>query len=372
MKLRIKKNLLLENLNKVEHAISSKAFDPALSGIKFDLTEKGLTLLASDGDISIEAYIEKNNDMEIEEIGGTIIPAKYFLEIVKKTSAKSLYIEVLEDQKILITLGKSEFNLNGTNVNEYPKIDLTTKENKIAINSKEFKEGINQISFATSVDEERPVITGINLKINGDLLEVSATDSYRLGRRFIKISDEIKDNINVTIPKNNALDIVKLINNDNEELLFSFYDNKVIVEIGNCTFESRLINGAYPNVSNLFPKDFILEINIPVNKLYSAIDMVSILITDREKNIVTLEINEDKLTLTSTSQEIGRAFEEIDLEKKYDKFKISFSPRYMLEALKTFKTENILLSFVSDSKPIVLTDNENNNLSHLVLPIRTY
>lgn len=371
MKITIKKSLLLNNLNKVTRAISGKAFDPALSSVKLDLDSKGLTLLGYNGDIAIKSFIKKNDDMMIEEEGKALITAKYFQEIVSKTPSESISIEVLDDYKILLSAGKSIFNLNGISTKEYPDVNLETKDQKIEVPGTEFKEAIKQIAFATSLEEDRPIITGINIKITGNVMQLCATDSYRLARRYIKLDNKIKDTVNVTIPKTNAQELLNLIADNDEKIKFSFFDNRLIAEYANFVFETRLINGSYPEVSNLFPTDFVLDINIDVNKLYKAIEMVSILIKDEEHSVVALEIKGNEMSFTLDSQEVGRAYQEIELDKEYADFKITFSSKFMLESLASFKSEKILLQFVSNSKPIVLSDTENNNLSHLVLPRRS-
>ena len=126
MKLTIKKDLLLDALNKVSKAISTKNLIPVLAGIKFELKKKKLTLTASDNDITIQTTVDCNNeeDVIIENEGSIIIQGKYILDIVRKLPDKYINIEVIDELKILIYTENSEFNLNGTSEKEYPNIGL--------------------------------------------------------------------------------------------------------------------------------------------------------------------------------------------------------------------------------------------------------
>ena len=125
MKIKIKKELLLENLNKVSKALSSKNLVPALAGIKFDLTNEGLTLTASDNDITIRSFIPNDNqDMNILEEGSIIIQGRYILDIVRKLPDKMINLEVFDELKVIISTENSEYNLNGINKTEYPNINL--------------------------------------------------------------------------------------------------------------------------------------------------------------------------------------------------------------------------------------------------------
>ena len=117
----------------------------------------------------------------------------------------------------------------------------------------------------------------------------------------------------------------------------------------------------------------MLKITANINDLYNVIDRVSILTSDKEKNIVTLETEGNTLILKSSSMEIGRVEEKMLISKNNDEnIKISFSSKYMMEALKSFQTENIELHFVGEIKPILIKSEDDETLTQLVLPIRTY
>ena len=374
MKLTIKKDLLLENLNKVSKAISTKNLIPILAGIKFELKEEGLTLTASDNDITIQTFIPVNNEeMTIEKEGIIIIQGKYILDIVRKLPDEFINIEVIDDLKILISTANSEFNLNGISQNEYPKINLELKENFVLINNKVFKNIINQTSFATSNDESRQILTGINFKINGNIMECNATDSYRLARKVITLSTASEENYNVVIPSKNVIEFSRILNDNENDIEVHIFNNKILFKYDNIIFQSRLISGSYPNTSNLFPNDSILKVTVDLNDLYNVIDRASILTSDKEKNIVTLETLDNTLYMRSSSAEIGRVEEKMNIEKDNDEnIKISFSARYMMEALKSFTGNTVELSFVGEVKPIIIKDKDDEELTQLVLPIRTY
>ena len=375
MKIKIKKEVLLENLNKVSKAISTKNLIPILSGIKFDLTYKGLLLTASDNDITIQTFIpaENNKDMIIEKEGSIIIQGKYILDIVRKLPDEYINIEVIDELKILIYTENSEFNLNGIDKKEYPNISLEDNKTHVDISPKEFKKLVNQTAFATSNDESRPILTGINIKITGNIFECSATDSYRLAKKQIVLNDVIEENYNIIIPSKNILEFIKIIDDNVDNLEIHIFNNKILFKNNNLLFQSRLISGNYPNINNLIPTDSFLKISANLDDIYNVIDRASILTSDKEKNIVTLETNGNMLIVKSSSAEVGRVEEKMSIIKNNDEnIKISFSAKYMLEALKSFSGKNIEMSFVGEVKPIIVKDDEEENLIQLVLPIRTY
>ena len=373
MKLKIKKEILLEGLNKVSKAISTKNLIPVLSGIKFDLTKKGLTLTASDNDITIQTFIESKDNMEIENEGCIIIQGRYVLDIVRKLPDEYINIEVVDDLKIVIYTDNSEFNLNGISKTEYPNISLEESKKPLSIKNRIFKEIINQTSFAASSDESRPVLTGINFKIAGDILECNSTDSYRLARKTIKLNQSVDDSYNIIIPSKNLIEFNKIINESDDDIEIHIFNNKILFKYDNLLFQSRLISGTYPNTSNLLPEESLLTITTTVNELYNVIDRASILTSDKEKNVVTLETTDERLIIKSNSAELGRVEEKMDVEKNNDEnIRISFVAKYMMEALRSFSSEKVEISFVGEIKPIILKSSEDETLVQLVLPIRTY
>ena len=375
MKLTIKKDLLLDALNKVSKAISTKNLIPVLAGIKFELKKKKLTLTASDNDITIQTSINCNSDEDftVESEGSIIIQGKYVLDIVRKLPDKYINIEVIDELKILIYTENSEFNLNGISESEYPNIGLEESKKKVNIKAGVFKSIVNQTAFASSNEESKPVLTGINFNIVGDVLECNSTDSYRLARKVVKLDNVSEENYNIVIPSHNIIEFAKILGDDEEEVEIHIFSNKILFKAGNLKFESRLINGTYPNTSNLLPDDSFLIISTQLSDFYNVIDRVSILTSDKEKNTVTLETNGNMLILRSSSAEIGRVEEKMPITKNNSEdIKISFSAKYMMEALKSFSTETVDIHFVGEIKPILIKSTEDESLTQLVLPIRTY
>ena len=375
MKFTIKKEVLMEAINKVSKAISSRNVIPVLAGIKFELTNKKLILTASDNDITIQTFINCDDEeiIKVKEEGSIIIQGKYISDIVRKLPDKYINIEVVDELKILIYTENSEFNLNGISESEYPNIGLEESKKKVSINASVFKDIVNQTAFASSNEESKPVLTGINFNIVGDVLECNSTDSYRLARKVVKLTGASEENYNIVIPSHNILEFSRIIDEEDGDIELHIFNNKILFKTGNLKFESRLINGTYPNTSNLLPDSSYLVVSTNLNAFYDVIDRVSILTSDKEKNIVTLETRGDILVLKSSSVEIGRVEEKMPISKNNDEdIKISFSAKYMMEALKSFSTETVDIHFVGEIKPILIKSSEDDTLTQLVLPIRTY
>ena len=376
MKLKIKRDLLLENLNKVSKAISVKNLIPTLSGIKFDLTKKGLVLTASNNDITIQKTIKiKDKNIIVDKEGKIVIQGKEILDIVRIIPDGEINIEVIDEVKVLIYTDdeRIKYDLNVIDINEYPNVELEESDNCVEINVNEFFNLIREIGFAISTDESRPVLTGVNFKINGDIFEGSATDSYRLAKKEIRLGKTVDENYNIIIPGKNVIEFTRILDVDNENIKIHIFNNKVLFEDGDLLFQSRLINGNYPNTSKLIPEESILKITANLSELRNVIEQASILTSDKEKNIVSLNTDGNLLTVKSVSNEKGKAEMKMSVEKNNDEnISIAFSAKYMIDALNALSTDKVELSFEGEIKPIVLKNTKDDSLVELVVPIRTY
>ena len=371
MKFVIKQEILLESLNHASRAISPRNLIPILTGIKFELKEEGLYLSASDTDISIRCFISNDKIEEINELGSVVIGGKYIVEIIKKLPNTNITIEVIDGYKMIISTDNTEFSLNGINPNEFPNLDLDATKEPILISTSLFKKVIYQTFFATSQNESRPLLTGINFRIEDNLMEVIATDSYRLSKKNVELDKHFDNPINIVIPGKNLLELSKIMDDDKENLELHLFENKILFKYKNILFLSRLLSGTYPATSSIIPDDFSVSIECSCSSLFEMIDRASLLTSDRDKNTIKLQLANKELVISSNSPEIGKVEEKLKV-KSNDEISISFSSKYMLDAIRSFETEKITLYMNNDSSPIIIKSNKDDSLIQLVLPIKSY
>ncbi len=372
MKFSIKKNLLLENLSYVIKAISPKNIIPVLNGIKFELTKKGLELTASDSEVIVQTLIPKKDIASIEKEGLAIIQSKYIIDIIRKMPEEIVQFDLIDEFKIMIYSDKNKYDLNCLNFNDYPAITFEDAENPISIEGLELKKIINQTAFAISTQESRPLLTGVNFKIIGNNFDCIVTDSYRLAKKTIKLDNIVNESINIVIPGKNLIEFDKIIS-DSDPVDMHIFNNKVIFKYKNIIFKTNLLNGTYPDTSNLIPSEFAIIINTKLNELYDSVDRASLLTQNKEKNTVKMITDKNSLTVTSLSSELGKVEEYLIVDKnESDEIDISFSSKYMLEALRSFEENDILILLNSDVKPIIIKSVTDETLIQLILPIKTY
>ena len=373
MKFSIKKEILLENLNNVSKAVSTKNVIPVLGGIKFELNEKGLYLTTTNNEIDIKCFIDKKLIDNIEKEGSIVIHGKYLIEIVRKLPDGLINIEVVDDLKIILYTKNSTFNLNGIDSYEFPNLNIEKSTNPIFITKKMLKNIVNQTIFATSTQESRPILTGINIKIEDNKMECVATDSYRLSKKIINLDNPVDNLINIVIPSKNISELIKILTDDDDEIKIHIFSNKILFEFDNILFQSRLLNGTFPDTSRLIPNEFKFEISANLEELYEVIDRASLLTSEKEKNVIKFETNGNILTISSNTPEIGRVEEKLSINKNTtENISIAFSSKYMMDALKTISSNNVKILLNTNISPIILNNEDDSNLIELLLPIKTY
>ena len=373
MKFSIKKEILLENLNYVSHAVSTKNVIPVLSGIKFDLTNDGLYLIASDNEVDIKVFIDKKFIDKIDKEGSIVIQGKFLLDIVRKLDEGVINIEVVDGLKIMIYNLKSNFNLNGIDPDEFPNLNIEKSNNPIELDKKVLKTMINQTIYATSTQESRPILTGINFKIEDNKLECIATDSYRLAKKTINLDKQVENAINIVIPGKNIGELVKIIDDEDEKIKIHIFTNKILFEFDNILFQSRLLNDVFPNISRLIPTESKIIIKANLNDLFNVVDRESLLTSEKEKNVIKFETNGNILTVTSNTPEIGKVEEKLSISKdSSEDIKIAFSAKHMMDALRTINSKDVRILLNSEISPIILNTEDSDNLLQLLMPIKTY
>lgn len=373
MKIQIKQNILLNHLNYVIKGISNKNIIPILNCIKIDVEKEGIYLTSTDNELAIKTFIPKENVENIDKLGTIVVSGRYIYEIIKKLPNTIINIEEVVDNKLYITTDSTEFNLNCNEANEFPNVDLSLTKNPVLISKKVFKSIVKKTSFSASLQESRPILTGINFQISGNTLECTATDSYRLSKKVIELSNPVENDVNIVIPNKNIMEIFKLLTDDEDNIELHIFNNKVIFQFNNITIMTRLINGDYPDTSKLIPTDFKIKLLVNLSEYINAIDRASLLTTETDKNTIKLEVKESQMIISSSIPEIGNVEEKLLINNlSNEDIVISFSSKYMIEALKSFECDDIELLFNDEVHPIILKNKDSEELIQLILPIRTY
>ena len=377
MKFTIQRDKLLESVQDVMKAVASRTTIPILTGIKITAAYNGVTLTGSDSDISIESFIpaeeEGNELLEVKQPGSVVLQAKFFNEIVKKLPMDEVEISVENGFQTIIRSGKAEFNLNGLDSEEYPQLPQVEEDNIISIPTDLLKTLIRQTVYAVSSSETRPILTGVNWKIENGEIICTATDSHRLSLRKAKVQSNTTESYNVVIPGKSLTELSKILDDSNNLVEIVITNNQVLFKTKHLLFFSRLLEGNYPDTSRLIPSESKTDIILNTKDFLQSIVRASLL-GEGKNNIVKLStMGNTGVEIFSNIPEIGKVVEEVQTETiTGEELKISFNAKFMMDALRALEGTDIVISFTGAMRPFVIKAQNDDTMLQLILPVRTY
>ena len=372
----INKTLFLQALNTTKRAISSKNAIPILSTIKIDVTPEGVALSGSNGQISIENFIsikDENAGLLVTSPGSILLEATFFINVVSSLPDVTLDFKEIEQKQVLLTSGKSEITLKGKDADQYPRIQEIAASNPLVLETKLLKQLINETAFAASVQESRPILTGVHfvLSDNKDLKTV-ATDSHRMSQKVITL-EKNGDNFDVVIPSRSLREFTSVFSDDIETVEVFFANNQILFRSEHISFYTRLLEGNYPDTDRLIPTEFNTEATFNVANLRFAMERARLLSNATQNGTVKLEFKNGVVSSHVHSPEVGRVNEEIDTSAvSGEDLSISFNPTYLIEALKAIDSEQVVIRFISSVRPLTLVPEGNEQgFIQLITPVRT-
>ena len=376
MKFEISRTLLDNTLQSVSRGLSNKTPLPILMGIQITAKDNVLTFITTNKEISVRVILEASDELEIIENGSCVVPGKYFVDIVKRIEGNKVEVALFDETTIKIFSKNSDFTLRAYEKNNFPNTNFDLNSQPIVFNSKELKQIVKQTAFACSSSEERIILTSVNLTIKENQLTVIATDSFRLARRTANISSDFTSKIQINIPCKSLEEFSKILNDYNDDVKVYISNNQVLFKVSNLSFMSRLVEGSYPDTSSLIPNDFLLSIKLNREELISVVNRASLFIDSENISFVkfSLSKNSNNIEISSNSTEIGRVVESltpIEVSEDQD-FQIAFSTKYLMDALKAFETQEIIMYFRGEIRPAIITSEDNPELKQLLIPVRTF
>lgn len=380
MKFTINRPAFISQLNNVLRAISSKTTIPILTGLKMVVDKERIILTGSNSDITIESVIEASDtdyDLNVEDPGAIVLPARFFSEIVKKLPDKQVTIEVTSGFQADITSGTAKFQINGQDAENFPHLPEVETNKTITLPNDVLKEVIWQTVIAVSKQESRPILAGIHITLHDGLLTAVATDSHRLAQRKVTLNDV--DNgidFDVIIPGKSMNELSGMISDVDEDVQVQVTENQILFIFGNTHFYSRLLEGNYPETSQLIPDTADTTVELDAGTFLASIERASLLSHESRNDVVklTLKPDENLVRISSDSPDIGTVEEEVATTSlDGNDLEISFNPNYMKDALRSFGQTTVKIAFTSALRPFTLVPTEDGeNFVHLITPVRTF
>lgn len=367
MRLKILQQDLIGPLQSVSRSVGLRASLPVLGNILLETGSNQLKLSAT----NLEVGIIKTVSASVLEDGAITVPAKTLNEVVASLSGLEIELQTQGDL-LKISAAKFKADLNGISASEFPAIPLSSEKSSI-IPKEVFKDSIPQISFASAVDEGRPVLTGILTEIKDGKFEVVATDGFRLAHKTYSNPALERINFKALIPRKTLDELVRLIQEEPEleqvEFATTENQNQVVFKTGSSTLSSRLIEGNFPSWEKIIPSNFVSKASLNKDELIKGLKLASVF-AKGEANVIKLKISPSSVEITSETRELGHQDAQVDAQIEGEDLEIAFNSKYLLDAVSACPGPELNIQFSGPLSPTRVSPIKEEGLEYIVMPIR--
>ena len=365
MKFSCEKALLQAAISTTSRAVSSKSSIPALEGI---LLEAGSDLRLTG--YNLETGIRTIVPADIREEGTLVLGARLFGEIVRKLPDDIVTFQS-ENYMVNIKCGMSEFNILGTDPEEFPELPTVEYQNSLILPQSRLKAMISQTLFAVSDNESRPIHTGSLFEVDSEGLTIVSVDGYRLALRHESIDKkEGAETFSFVVPGAALSEVEKICSDVDEPASVTQGARHVMFKVGDTMLVSRRLEGEFLAYRQAIPRNNTIHVEGDTRALLSSIDRVSLIISDKLKSPLRCVFDSNLLKI-STKTAIGDAYDECPLSGDGGGLEIGFNNKYLMDALKAAPADKVRLELTTGVSPCVILPTEGEeNFLYMVLPVR--
>lgn len=364
MKFVCNKSELSEAISNVSRAVSPKSTIPALEGIRVRVSPDSLELTA----YNLEMGIRTSISAATEDTGEFVVSTKLFSEFTRRMAGEQVVFDIDENLVVKISSEATECSFSAMSASEYPDLPVVDSEKSFTVKQSTLKSMINMTSYAASMNDSKPVLTGELFDIDEGKFNLVAIDGFRLA-----IRSELTDNAGTyhfVVPKKALQEVSSLIRDDaDKNCTICTNDRHIIFEIDNVFVISRLLDGAFHNYKLSIPSGFKTEVIVNTREFSACLERCSLIIDDKNKSPIRCDVGNGVMKI-SCKTAIGRVNDAISADINGETVTIGFNNRLMLEALRAAEGDKIRIRFSGAMKVIELMPIEGESFIFLVMPIQ--
>ncbi len=365
MKIYLMPQDLVKQISICQRAISSRTTMPILECIHFEAGSNGLTLTATDLELSIETFMPCN----VEEEGDIVVPANIIGNIFRKLPAEKTCIEE-KDNTLIIDCGKIHYSLQLASADEFPSLPINDDSDITTLSNDDLMSAIKETEFATSTDESKIALTGIFFERKETSVKLVSLDGYRLAVREVPLDPQEKSfTAQAIVPKRAFIELSRIIPEEGRTKI-KIMNGHIYFECGGFCMYSRLIDKKYIQYEEIISKEFVSRMVLNRKDFQESLERASLLAREERANLIKLYITKDSISIKSNS-EIGFVNEEIACSLEGEELRIAFNAKYLLDGIRALDCETIRLDMKGPQNPLIIyPGRDEEKYLYLVLPVR--
>ena len=347
MKIKVLKSDLVKNIQKVQNVISSKNSLPILLNVLIEAVQSNVRLTSTDLDIGISSIFSS----EIEEEGAITVPAKRFSDIIKELPDEDILINTMKNNSMSIKCGKCFFKILGLPKEDFPKLPEFKTEPDVIMEQGVLKNMLSMTYFSMSHDETRYVLNGALFLFKTNQLTIVTTDGKRLSLLKKELPNTVTDR-SIIVPSKTIYELNRVLESEGD-VRITLSENQIRFEAQNITIISRLIEGEFPNYSQVIPKEAKEKVVLNREQFLLGVKRAALL-TTQDSRAIKIDVLKNKMVISKSHPNIGEAKEEIDTTYNGNEISVGFNPGYLMDVLKVVPKDELEVEIAGSDKPVVI------------------
>ncbi len=373
MKATVSQQQLAHGLSIVSRAVSPRSTLPVLANVLVATDEGRLRLSATNLELGITCWI----GARIEEEGSTTVPARTFTDLVSTLPADQVSLGLnARTQTLNVHCGSSNTDIKGIDAQEFPPLPTPDPSDGIQLNVADFKEMIQQVVFAASTDEARPVLMGVLFEVAGDKISLAAADGFRISERKADLASPVSQTMTAIIPARALSELARIASDPEQSISMVIPRGRgqVIFHMKDVELVSQLIDGSYPPYKQVIPRSFKTRTVISTNEFLKACKQAEI-IAREGTNVARMSINPagdlkpGTVEISSQSEETGSSEIIVDATIEGSPLLIAFNVKFLREVLEVIKTPSVAVETTVANSPGTIRPVGDENFMHVIMPM---
>ena len=365
MKVSCTQENLTRGLNTVSRMVGTRMTLPVLNNILLKTENGRLTLSATDLEIGISTWV----GAKVDKDGAVTCPARLLSEYTTTNTDKTINME-LKETTLHLESDHFKANIKGIEASEFPLIPEVKEGISLEVAASELKEGIAKTVFSCAVDETRPVLAGVCLKIADSKMKLIATDSYRLAEKNINLLKKETKNFSIIVPQRTMAEVGRLLDDAVENVEIKVGENQVYFKLGPTEVVSRLVEGTYPDYEQIIPKTVKTKVEIDRFGFTNAIKMASFFARESANNVKLVIKKPKTLQIVAVSPQLGDNISELEGVVEGEELEIAFNAKFILDALSVIDKPKIALELAGNLSAGIIRPAGDKDYLYLVMPLR--
>ncbi len=364
MRLQVTQQNLNRALGTVARVANTRNQLPILANVLIKTSDNRLSISATNLDIAISQYIGS----KVTEEGSITVPARLMQDFISSLPDGVIELK-LEDTKLHIKTEKYQSVVNGVLADDFPVMPAIQSGEQLQIGSTELKKALQQVVFAASSDESRPVLTGVLLRGEDTKLHIAATDSYRLAEKTINL--KLAKPIDLLVPATAMHDLLRILGDADEVVTITYDEQQVLFQVSDIELVARLLEGKYPDYQKLIPDQFSISAELKRSELLN-VTKVSSLFARESAGSITIEVDEtdQQLSIHSIASQLGENTATAN-GVIAGNGTITLNSRYLLDGLNAIGDDMVVFGFNGKLEPTVIRAKDDLNYTHVVMPLKS-